>query len=509
MVRGVVPALLTAAAAVSAIPHRIPAGVAARIDAERELEHERELLKPSTSSHVTTNAAPRKQPAAQAHRRQLAKGRLRKAQRLHGEGAVREAAKMVPKLFYTRHREQQAGDPEADAFPATPYEPQQQQGGPEEPVLMAVAPEAQASPSPEPSLSRMAIASQWREILAEHPNLLELLKPGNEERLERAKTEHPKLGEAFRRLGPPSPLVVTEILRVSAELPSPEPSPSPSPLTAGQCCLYDEIDADNAAVDGGDLASCDECPYDDEYVNCFPGDCPCPSTRRCKQAPPSPPTPVAPPPHSPWPAWPPAAPGCLRVHKTNLNDWYSDHDPPGATADDCAFLCSSEEYNGWCVAHEFNLGDNGSCKLYFCERPRPPPSPPAPRCERVVDTDFDRWQLEKTPPRKATQEDCSYACWSKDSVHSSWCVGYEFVAGDKSTCKLFDDCSPPSPSAPPPCMDEGAANCEGEDDFPASLCPTVTEDWCNESALVRRACRMSCKLCALPPSPPPPPRTLR
>ena len=130
MVRGVVPALLTAAAAVSAIPHRIPAGVAARIDAERELEHERELLKPSTSSHVTTNAAPRKKPAAQANRRQLAKGRLRKAQRLHGEAAVSEAAKMVPKLFYTRHREQQAGDPEADAFPATPYEPQQQQGGP-------------------------------------------------------------------------------------------------------------------------------------------------------------------------------------------------------------------------------------------------------------------------------------------------------------------------------------------------------------------------------------------
>ena len=128
---------------------------------------------------------------------------------------------MVPKLFYTRHREQQAGDPEADAFPATPYEPQQQQGGPEEPALMAVAPEAQASPSPEPSLTRMAIASQWREILAEHPNLHELLKPGNEERLERAKTEHPKLGEAFRRLGPPSPLVVTEILRVSAESPSP------------------------------------------------------------------------------------------------------------------------------------------------------------------------------------------------------------------------------------------------------------------------------------------------
>eukprot|EP00964_Phaeocystis_antarctica_P122891 scaffold86527_cov21-Phaeocystis_antarctica.AAC.1 len=55
-------------------------------------------------------------------------------------------------------------------------------------------------------------------------------------------------------------------------------------------------------------------------------------------------------------------------------------------------------------------------------------------------------------------------------------------------------------------MNEGATDCEGSDEFPASLCKAATKVQCDVSALVRRACRLSCGLCNLLPQPPPPPR---
>ena len=77
-------------------------------------------------------------------------------------------------------------------------------------------------------------------------------------------------------------------------------------------------------------------------------------------------------------------------------------------------------------------------------------APTAARCVRVADVDYDRWFLNRSPPRQATEVDCSFACNSEDSEHHSWCVGHEFTANTRgagtrnssSTCKLYADCSP-------------------------------------------------------------------
>merc|ERR1719424_181832 len=60
--------------------------------------------------------------------------------------------------------------------------------------------------------------------------------------------------------------------------------------------------------------------------------------------------------------------------------------------------------------------------------------------------------------------------------------------------------SPPSPPPPPPCVDAGLTDCELNDDFPAEACQDVNSEQCDASAIVRRACRYSCGLCA-PPAP--------
>ena len=49
-------------------------------------------------------------------------------------------------------------------------------------------------------------------------------------------------------------------------------------------------------------------------------------------------------------------------------------------------------------------------------------------------------------------------------------------------------------------MDAGLTDCELNDDFPAEACQDVNSEQCDASAIVRRACRYSCGLCA-PPAP--------
>ncbi len=73
------------------------------------------------------------------------------------------------------------------------------------------------------------------------------------------------------------------------------------------------------------------------------------------------------------------------------------------------------------------------------------------RCIRGT-SDFDKWFANGKwfggkwyAPRKATEADCEKACGHaneqrKTSAHYAWCIGYEFVATEKGTCKLFDDC---------------------------------------------------------------------
>ena len=78
------------------------------------------------------------------------------------------------------------------------------------------------------------------------------------------------------------------------------------------------------------------------------------------------------------------------------------------------------------------------------------------RCKRHEDTDFDRWFLAESPPRTATEKDCSNACSGEGSEHYTWCVGYQFIAftpgaGSRrfsTTCKLFDDCTAENISRP-------------------------------------------------------------
>jgi hypothetical protein len=55
----------------------------------------------------------------------------------------------------------------------------------------------------------------------------------------------------------------------------------------------------------------------------------------------------------------------------------------------------------------------------------------------VLDANFDRWFSSRTPPRKATDADCKYSC--THDKHT-WCVGYEFIASESGTCRLFDNC---------------------------------------------------------------------
>ena len=61
------------------------------------------------------------------------------------------------------------------------------------------------------------------------------------------------------------------------------------------------------------------------------------------------------------------------------------------------------------------------------------------RCVKVSDTNFDRWFSKRSPPRKAAEDDCRYTC--DETFHNEWCTGYEFVASETGTCKLFDNCT--------------------------------------------------------------------
>ena len=72
--------------------------------------------------------------------------------------------------------------------------------------------------------------------------------------------------------------------------------------------------------------------------------------------------------------------------------------------------------------------------------PSPNPNPnrnPAPNPNQLLDDNFGRWFDGRSPPRKATDADCKFAC--THDKHT-WCVGYEFIASEKGTCRLFDDC---------------------------------------------------------------------
>jgi len=161
-------------------------------------------------------------------------------------------------------------------------------------------------------------------------------------------------------------------------------------------------------------------------------------------------------------------------------------------------------HHTWCIGFEFRDTEKGMCELYEdCSSQQPPaasPSPepqpaaaavseaaaiaaaeaaaaaaasPAPteapaaaaehktaRCLRMADHYFDRWfaahpDENGSPGRKATVDDCRYACNNASSLHHAWCVSFVFEpSGWKdgkpdakdaaSTCKLYDDCSQPA-----------------------------------------------------------------
>ena len=71
------------------------------------------------------------------------------------------------------------------------------------------------------------------------------------------------------------------------------------------------------------------------------------------------------------------------------------------------------------------------------------------------------------------------------------------------TKAMQQQASPPPPPPPlvppdpPPCRNDGTSS------FPASGCHDATSKQCASSALVRKACRLNCGLCALPPPSPP------
>ena len=74
----------------------------------------------------------------------------------------------------------------------------------------------------------------------------------------------------------------------------------------------------------------------------------------------------------------------------------------------------------------------------------------------MADHYFDRWFAEHadeqgSPGRKATVDDCRYACNNASSLHHAWCVSFVFEPAGypnpkdaASTCKLYDDCSQPA-----------------------------------------------------------------
>ena len=56
-------------------------------------------------------------------------------------------------------------------------------------------------------------------------------------------------------------------------------------------------------------------------------------------------------------------------------------------------------------------------------------------CVREWQTEISNWF---SPPRDAAEDDCSYACIN---ARSTWCVGYEFTPAGGGTCKLYDNCA--------------------------------------------------------------------
>ena len=130
--------------------------------------------------------------------------------------------------------------------------------------------------------------------------------------------------------------------------------------------------------------------------------------------------------------------------------------------------------------------------------------PASGRCVREWQTEISKWF---SPPRDATEGDCSYACTHE---RSTWCVGYEFTPEAAGTCKLYDDCtgdddssqkadgqvSPPVYWIPPPKVD-GQAQVDPSSESESALAPQgdplscvvikgaegpqLDDDWCRRT----------------------------
>ena len=51
----------------------------------------------------------------------------------------------------------------------------------------------------------------WRRILTEHPAIIDVCLPGNEELLRKAREDHPKLNDAIARFGLPKQSLLKEL----------------------------------------------------------------------------------------------------------------------------------------------------------------------------------------------------------------------------------------------------------------------------------------------------------
>lgn len=66
-------------------------------------------------------------------------------------------------------------------------------------------------------------------------------------------------------------------------------------------------------------------------------------------------------------------PECHHETFSNMNDWY---DGRSATEEDCEYMCNKREGSSeWCQFFKFSSSDDGSCTLYACGPPKPPPVP--------------------------------------------------------------------------------------------------------------------------------------
>ena len=51
----------------------------------------------------------------------------------------------------------------------------------------------------------------WKKIIQDHPLLLDLFLPGNEDRLQKARQQLPRLDDAIKNFGMPSDALIQEI----------------------------------------------------------------------------------------------------------------------------------------------------------------------------------------------------------------------------------------------------------------------------------------------------------